>query len=300
MDLKKSFSKFLDSGELKKSMSFDPTQIHTIAVDLDGTLLNSKSRISSLTHAVLQKAIDQGKNLVIATGRRFYSTFGFAKEFKGELHVVSNNGQILRKSPSAERISESYLRLEVVQKILQIGKEFHTPPILHVDQFEEGVDMLTEIPITHKAYHNYSGGDHSRTKAIGDFLSADLEKILVVCFLSLHKEDLDSLICKIHSLPESCELRCILTKIPGVSYCVEIINVSVSKWSGISRFLSLKGLDGKGVISFGDERNDLEMILHSGVGFAMKNAIPEIKNSTRHVTRYSNEEDGVRPGFSGK
>lgn len=42
-------------------MSFDPTQIHTIAVDLDGTLLNSKSKISSLTHAVLQKAIDQGK-----------------------------------------------------------------------------------------------------------------------------------------------------------------------------------------------------------------------------------------------
>ncbi len=35
------------------------------------------------------------------------------------------------------------------------------------------------------------------------------------------------------------------------------------------------------------------MILHSGVGFAMKNAIPEIKNSTKHVTRYSNEEDGV-------
>lgn len=89
---------------------------------------------------------------------------------------MSNNGQILRKSPSAERISESYLGLEAVRKILQIGKEFHTPPILHVDQFEEGVDMLTEIPITGKVYHNYSGGDHSRTKAVGDFLSADLEK----------------------------------------------------------------------------------------------------------------------------
>ncbi|AVQ14063.1 Cof-like hydrolase [Leptospira santarosai] len=48
-------------------MSIDPTQIHTIAVDLDGTLLNSKSKISPLTHSVLQKAIDQGKNLVIAT-----------------------------------------------------------------------------------------------------------------------------------------------------------------------------------------------------------------------------------------
>lgn len=274
-------------------MSIDPTQIHTIAVDLDGTLLNSKSRISPLTHSVLQKAIDQGKNLVIATGRRFYSSFPFAKEFKGEVHVVSNNGQILRKSPSAERISESYLELSLVQKILHLGKEFHTPPILHVDKFEEGIDMLTEIPITDRIYHNYSGGDHSRTKKVGDFLSADLEKILVICFLSLHKEDLISLIRKVSALPEASELRCILTKIPGVSYCVEIINISVSKWSGISNFLSLKGLDGKGVVAFGDERNDLEMLLHSGVGFAMKNAIPEIKKSVRHVTRYSNEEDGV-------
>ncbi|RHX91570.1 HAD family hydrolase [Leptospira yasudae] len=274
-------------------MSFDPTQIHTIAVDLDGTLLNSKSRISPLTHSVLQKAIDQGKNLVIATGRRFYSTFAFAKEFKGEVHVVSNNGQILRKSPNAERIAESYLELDVVHKILHLGKEFHTPPILHVDRFEEGIDMLTEVPITDGMYHNYSGGDHSRTRSIGDLLSADLEKILVICFLSLRKEDLDSLVHKISALPEASSLRCILTKIPGVSYCVEIINVSVSKWSGISRFLSLKGLDGSGVISFGDERNDLEMLLHSGAGFAMKNAIPEIRNSARHVTRYSNEEDGV-------
>ncbi|EKR62571.1 Cof-like hydrolase [Leptospira weilii str. 2006001853] len=274
-------------------MSIDPTQIHTIAVDLDGTLLNSKSRISPLTHSVLQKAIDQGKNLVIATGRRFYSSFPFAKEFRGEVHVVSNNGQILRKSPSAERISESYLELSLVQKILHLGKEFHTPPILHVDKFEEGIDMLTEIPITDRIYHNYSGGDQSRTKKVGDFLSADLEKILVICFLSLHKEDLISLIRKVSALPEASELRCILTKIPGVSYCVEIINVSVSKWSGISNFLFLKGLDGKGVVAFGDERNDLEMLLHSGVGFAMKNAIPEIKKSVRHITRYSNEEDGV-------
>ncbi|MBM9578030.1 HAD family hydrolase [Leptospira sp. 201903070] len=274
-------------------MSFDPSQIHTIAVDLDGTLLNSKSKISPLTHAVLQKAIDQGKNLVIATGRRFFSTFSFAKEFKGDVHVVSNNGQILRHSPSAERISESYLEPKLVYDILLLGKEFHTPPILHVDRFEDGVDMLTEVPITSEIYHNYSGGDLSRTRSIGDFLSLELDKILVVCFLSLQREDLDSLVQKISALPGASDLRCILTKIPGVAYCVEIINFSVSKWSGISRFLSLKGLDGNGVVSFGDERNDLEMLIHSGFGFAMKNAVPEIKSSTKHVTRYSNEEDGV-------
>lgn len=57
----KLFSKFLVPMYLKKSMSIDPIPIHTIAVDLDGTLLNSKSRISPLTHSVLQKAIDQGK-----------------------------------------------------------------------------------------------------------------------------------------------------------------------------------------------------------------------------------------------
>ncbi|TGK38374.1 HAD family hydrolase [Leptospira gomenensis] len=272
---------------------FDPTSIHTIAVDLDGTLLNSKSRISPLTHAVLQKAIDQGKNLVIATGRRFYSTFSFAKEFRGEVHVVSNNGQILRRSPDAERLSESYLRPDLVRDILFLGKEFHTPPILHVDTFEEGVDMITETPITDGMYHSYSGGDHSRTRAVGDLLSADLEKILVVCFLSLRKEDLDSLTRKMESLPSAAGLRCIITKIPGVSYCAEIINGSVSKWSGISRFLESKGLDGKGVVSFGDERNDLEMLLQSGAGFAMKNAISEIRENAKYVTRYSNEDDGV-------
>ncbi|TGK04041.1 Cof-type HAD-IIB family hydrolase [Leptospira semungkisensis] len=262
-------------------------------MDLDGTLLDSKASISSLNHYVLQSALDLGIGLIIATGRRFSSALPYAREFRGDVVVVANNGQVLRSSPSGDRISETYLSAQAAGAVLSLGKSEGFSPLLHVDRFEEGTDILVESPITEPCFHNYSGGDMRRTRVVSDTLDHAEDKALVVCYLSLMKEHLQDLETKLLALPEAKEYRTVITKIPGVSYCLEVLEKGVSKWAAIESYLKASGLEETGVISFGDEWNDREMLKHSGYGFAMKNAVPKLKEEAEYITKYSNNEDGI-------
>ncbi|WP_246048837.1 Cof-type HAD-IIB family hydrolase [Leptospira sarikeiensis] len=262
-------------------------------MDLDGTLLDSKASISSLNHYVLQSALDQGLGIVIATGRRFSSALPYAQEFRGNVTVVANNGQVLRNSPDGQRISETYISEKAAYFVLSLGKRMGYSPLLHVDRFEEGIDILTESPITDDKYHHYSGGDLARTKVVKDLSEHSGDRALVICYLSLMKEELLELEKELLSLPESSEYRTVITKIPGVSYCLEVLEKGVSKWTAIQSYLKIAGLDESGVISFGDELNDREMLFSSGFGFAMKNAIPSLKEEVSYITKYSNNEDGI-------
>ncbi|TGK10683.1 Cof-type HAD-IIB family hydrolase [Leptospira selangorensis] len=266
---------------------------HTIAMDLDGTLLDSRASISSLNHYVLQSALDQGVGLIIATGRRFSSALPYAREFRGNVTVVANNGQVLRSSPDGERISETYISEKATFAVLSLGKKKGYSPLLHVDRFEEGIDILIESPITDEKYHNYSGGDIARTQVVSDLPEHSSDRVLVVCYLSLIKEELIQLEKELLSLPESSEYRTVITKIPGVSYCLEVLEKGVSKWTAIQSYLKVSGLDEAGVISFGDELNDREMLFSSGYGFAMKNAVQSLKEGASYITKYSNNEDGI-------
>lgn len=267
--------------------------IHTIAMDLDGTLLDSRASISSLNHYVLQSALDSGLRLILATGRRFSSAFPYACEFKGDIAVIANNGQVTRRSPSGERVSEVYLSTRGARAALALGKSKGFSPLLHVDRFEEGVDILIEAPITSPVFHNYSGGDTERTRVVANCVEHGEDRVLVVCFLSQNREELSDLEKNLLRLPEASEYRTVLTKVPGVAFCLEVLEKGASKWAAIRSFLQASGLDTKGVISFGDESNDTEMIAHSGFGFAMKNAVPGLKEKANFVTRYSNNEDGI-------
>ncbi|MCE9499331.1 MAG: HAD family hydrolase [Leptospira sp.] len=268
-------------------------EIHTIVTDLDGTLLDRSSRISELTRMVVQKGIDSGKYFIIATGRRFFSTFQFAAQFEGNIGLVSNNGQIIRMSHDAKRIREFYLDRTEVVRIVESGKGFGFFPLLHTDHFEEGIDMITEIPMQDPLYMNYSGGNSDRSLLIKNCLDFDLTRITVICILSHDKEKLYSFdrLLKLE-IPDG-SFRGIITDIPSVGPCMEIIRKDVSKWTGVQELLRINGSGGSGVISFGDELNDLELIRESGHGVAMSNGIDILKKNAKHISEYPNHEDGV-------
>jgi len=284
---------FLESSFMRFPYGKELEGIHTIAMDLDGTLLNSRGCISSLNHYVLSAALAQGIRLIIATGRRFSSALPFALEFSGDLFVVSNNGQVLRASPTGARVAETYLSPNAAAAVLDSGKKSGFDPILHVDHYEDGVDILAESPITDPKFHNYSGGDLKRSRVVKNCLDYGSDRILVACFLSQQKDHLVELERNLLSLPESDQFRTVITRIHGVAYCLEVLEKNVSKWSAIDTFLRANGLDSAGVVAFGDEKNDWEMISQAGFGFAMKNAIPYLRDRATYVTRYSNDEDAI-------
>src|SRR5487761_65466 len=66
--------------------------IRLIAVDLDGTLLNTQTEISARNREAIQSALSLGITVVVVTGRRFHSARPFVEQVAGDITVISSNG----------------------------------------------------------------------------------------------------------------------------------------------------------------------------------------------------------------
>lgn len=267
-------------------------KIHTIVTDLDGTLLRKDGTISEFSIKVLQKALDMGLTVILATGRRFYSTYKLASHFNGILPLICNNGQILRMYPSREKIWQKYLDPHFVLQILTYGRNRGFQFLMHTDRYEEGIDFITESP-PHQIHKDYSnGGERSIWHKTIDS-SDKLYSITVLCFFNTSREELENFGNFILEKYPEMGIRTVITHIFKIGPCLEIIHMDSSKWVGVDEILKRKNLDSSGVIAFGDEANDLEMIRESGIGVALSNSIDELKNIAKLVSPYSHMQDGV-------
>ena len=75
-------------------------------------------------------------------------------------------------------------------------------------------------------------------------------------------------------------------------FFIEWMPKGIDKASSIDRMLSSVGLTRENTICCGDGYNDLTMIEYAGVGVAMANAQPKVKEKADYITA-SNDEDGI-------
>ena len=74
---------------------------------------------------------------------------------------------------------------------------------------------------------------------------------------------------------------------------LEIAQKGVEKYKGIAEVAKLEGILNENIIAFGDGLNDVDMLKKCGVGVAMKNALPEVKEQADYITSRTNNENGV-------
>ena len=74
---------------------------------------------------------------------------------------------------------------------------------------------------------------------------------------------------------------------------LDILQKGVEKYKGITEVAKLEGISNENIIAFGDGLNDIEMLKKCGVGVAMKNALPEVKEQADYITSETNNQNGV-------
>ena len=115
-----------------------------IAIDLDGTLLDDNKNIPKENLETINKLIRKGYEVVIATGRRYWSAKELTKEIDGHITIIANNGNIVRNSLNDEVIVAKYLDYKDYRLIIEEGRKRGLHPVVHIDDFEKGVDILVE------------------------------------------------------------------------------------------------------------------------------------------------------------
>jgi hypothetical protein len=261
-----------------------------VVLDLDGTLLNDEKTISDKNAHILNELHKQGVHIVIATGRNYYMAKILIEGIKlTEPVILANNGAIVRRYVNDEFIESNYLDFLVFEKIYELGLKHNLNPIIHVDEYNQGYDIIYECEDYEEVYLGYIKKDFKRTRH-QRFKAEEIKNILSVCYFNEY-EKLFKFQKEIEKIPG--EFNIILNQNLRSLSLLELLNINGCKWCALKKYIDSLGIDAAQVIAIGDDNNDTELIKNSGLGIAMKNATDGAKDAADSISRFSNNESGV-------
>lgn len=275
-----------------------------MAIDLDGTLLNSYGEVSPDTRKALLEAKESGTEVVLASGRPISSTESLAVELGVDNYLISGNGSAVYDIKKQEIIYDRFLSKEQVLKIAEICEQnsffynvytedeviasslsynilfYHKENLKKVEEKRTHINVVQNI----KEYIEQSGKEKflkitvcDETKFIFNSIMRKLKEIegidvLEVAYMSRKK---------IKSGTDDVDIQ---------YYYTEITNENVNKWSAIEFLLDKLNIKKEEVITIGDNMNDKEMILEAGLGVVMGNSNPQMKEIADEIVADNNSE----------
>lgn len=253
-----------------------------IAVDVDGTLVNSEKKITPKTRDALIAAGRAGHKVVIVSGRPTAGVLSLAEELNFDEFggLLSNfNGGSITNYATGEVIANHTLDVDLVKEILAHTRELEIDLII-----PDGDRIISDKDSKYLEIERDLLNVNSEViENIRDEIDFAPNKLL----FANDEEILDEII---PGLSEKFIDR--TSQVRSTRYYYEIMPQGLSKGKSLLEIADHYGIDQADIIAFGDEMNDETMIEVAGVGVAMGNAVEPIKQIADYVT-LSNDEDGI-------
>ncbi len=254
-----------------------------IALDLDGTLKNSKNIITPKTKEALMKVQKMGVKVVLASGRPTPGLRYDAKELNLEENggfLLSFNGARVYDIKNDCSIYEQILSKEEATSIYHRANEFKLVPMTYIghtiitekadDQYVQVESRICDIDVL-------------EVENLIDSINEPINKLLltgdpeyVASVIDEFKEPYGDSLSIYRSAP----------------FFVEVMAKGIDKAASLDRLVQYLGISREEVMAFGDGYNDLSMIEYAGLGVAMANAVDGVKERANYITK-SNDEDGI-------
>lgn len=282
-----------------------------IAIDLDGTLYQPDSTIHRDDRQAVLRAIDSGMRVVICTGRSRTEAMHAVETLGIDGPMVTAGGAITVCSTTGRTLDRALISLERAARLVGEIHSHGEPALVLKDKSAVGYDylvvdgtrpgqtghrldpvfdwwfaaqklnvrrigMLADDEHPEHTVRIGAGGLASRIRRLHDTL---LDRYAEDCdchhFPAVSHADRD------RNLPEGERL-----------HVLEAFAKDANKWSAISKIAAEHGIPAARVAAVGDQINDLPMIRGAGLGVAMGNAIPSVRQAAQRVT-VANTDRGV-------
>ena len=259
--------------------------IKLIAIDMDGTLLNSKKELLEETKQYFKEFHTKGTEtlLVLCTGRPetgirpYLKDLGYLEE---NHYIISQNGANIYESQTGNRIMDAFVDSVEIQKWIELGKKHG------VSVMGAGVDY----------YYSFDEDPTEWMEFDVKIVNGSLKRIT-------KEESLSTDFYKLLLLGDEEQLNEFETIIPQESrdefyvvrsqkYLVEVLKKGVNKAFGLEKLAAALNIDPCEIAAIGDAANDIEMLEYAGLAIAMGNASEEVKAISDIVTD-TNENNGV-------
>ena len=255
-----------------------------LVLDLDGTLTNSRKELTEPTRKALIEIQEAGKKVVLASGRPINGVWPLAEKLELERfggYMLSFNGGRITQCSTGEVVYNRVLPQEVIRPIFDIVKGYPGADIISYDD-ERILSGIQVNEYTEKESF-INSMEVVPVDDLPSYLNFPVNKLLIPGEPSILEEIIPVLQKKYHSL---------LNIYRSEPYFLEIMPQKIDKAYSLQKLLSSLGLTADEMICCGDGYNDISMIEYAGLGVAMENAQPIVKESANFITK-SNDEDGI-------
>jgi len=130
------------------------SSVRLIALDIDGTLLDSNFQVSARNLATLRRANSLGIEIALATGRRHTFALPVARALGFDLTLISSNGAVTRTS-DGELFHRDPLPLASALELVAHMTDFRRNLVITFDGQEEGsllLETLDELNVSIKKW----------------------------------------------------------------------------------------------------------------------------------------------------
>lgn len=274
--------------------------ISLLALDLDGTLLDSGGRISERNRLAIENAREQGVRVALVTGRRFRDSRPVALELGLDIPLISHNGALTKHANTLQTVAVLPLPLTAAREALRVGREAGADALLSDDHEGLGVLIYDHLRSENSPAHRYIRwarrihGEEGRNAvqqvaSLKDYL--DHEPIHLA--FSGRCEEMDQLEEILHA-ELGATVKILGTKYPEQDFTLlDILNPAASKGAGVAAAAAELGAGSEEIMAIGDNYNDLEMLLFAGTGVVMANAPLSLREIAGLHPTASNTDDGV-------
>ncbi len=249
------------------------------ASDMDGTLLNSRSKVAPATTDAVRRVNEAGKFFTVVSGRSLVAVRQFAPDlplirpfgiYNGAM-IVDLAGKVYYEQP---------LEKEDARLVLQIARERQTQVFVWIGQEMYG-NVWDEVLTT-----------YAKLSGITPRLFEDDEQVLAQPIAKiLWYDTAENIADWLAEFSQSMAGRMnVSTSAPEF---IEFNHCDVSKGRCLERIGELLGVPREQIIAAGDETNDLPMLEYAGLGIAMKNSTPAVLEAADVVSPWTNDEDGL-------
>jgi len=263
-----------------------------LAIDIDGTLVNSRDELTSDTQEALIRAGRAGIHIVLATGRRYSRTLHFVEPLGIDVPLITATGALIKDPKDHRTLFQSIIDSHLLRQVLAIIDLCGYDPLLCADTFAQGFDFYNaraKVGTTElQEYLDLNPNDGR----IWPNLIADPPPGVFSVFTMGTKDQMLILEQILHGKLSGRLSTHVLRSPRYRGFLVEITPAGVSKWSGVRRLAESWGIEEASICAVGDDVNDIPMIRAAGLGVAMGNALAEVK-AAADIVAPTHDENGL-------
>ncbi len=276
-----------------------------LAIDLDGTLLNSYGDISNENKEAIKYALNKGVEVVLASGRDPLTMQKISRELGIENYLIAGNGASVYDIKAQKNIYENFIDTNKALKIIKMCKENSIFFNLYTDKGIITESLNFNVKVFNSENNHKASEKQTNIEIVNDIYEyaqnnpLNILKIIICDDSKIIFNNISQKLKQIKGI-EVLDVAHMSRKIIRVGteeveieyYYTEVSSKDVDKWNAIEYLINTLQIKKEEVMAIGDNINDKKMVQNSAVGVAMGKSALAIKNIGDFITE-DNNSNGV-------